>query len=729
VADKTTNINIKYNVDVSGVARAEAASRAAQKATDELRKVTEQYGKAAVEAAKTASDSLKKTSSDVNSLTKEFNGLYTSVKAILTAGIAKEFLDLSLNMARLSGQVEGVTLAFNKLPNATLLLNDLRKATHGTVTDLQLMQRALSANNFRIPLEQLGKLLEFASVKAQQTGQEVNHLVDYIVSGIGYRSIKRLDDLGFTANRVKEALGGVSLQAASMGQVMDAVTKLMDEDLQKTGGYADTAATKVGNIERKWQKLKETTSEYLTSPDLLNFYEKFLDSFTTGLNFIIGGTKKIQEEQSKAAAIREVEGFKEMYLTQEILKNRQAAADIVQQEANTRQQLIGRNNDELARLRTERTEITDSGRFMTRQEAAQVEEINKQIKYYNQKNIVLKESVKILKDYSRSLYQVSTNEGGGEAVDRSLVTDPVAFFKIPEKTIDKKSLDQSRGLLEEQIKDILKQMQDVADRIPVLVPIKPAPPSYEDSEWTKAFERNREAILNSSLEGTNLLIQSELQREVDAYSQRINMLKDFYHEQIELAGDNQQKKNELRIKEDREIRDLEKKRADREKKAALAGIVVNTALGVVKAFATAATVYDGAIQAAIVAAQGATEYAAASRARYYAKGEINIKGPGTETSDSIPAMLSKGESVMTAKQTRESFGILTDVRAGKMNDKILKQIVNNGGAQASIDDSRIVKELVAIRKNQTDFEKVGSILYKTKMDSHGNKQRIRSRSI
>src|SRR5207237_1044886 len=31
---------------------------------------------------------------------------------------------------------------------------------------------------------------------------------------------------------------------------------------------------------------------------------------------------------------------------------------------------------------------------------------------------------------------------------------------------------------------------------------------------------------------------------------------------------------------------------------------------------------------------------------------VDIKGPGTETSDSIPARLSRGESVMTAKATR-----------------------------------------------------------------------------
>lgn len=728
MADRTVNVNIKYNVDTAQVQRAQAASIAAQKATDQLRKATDDYGKASVQANKAAQDSLRKTSSDVNSLAKDFNGLYASVKAVLTAGLLKEFVDLSLSMARLSGQVEGVTVAFNRLPNATLLLNDLRKATRGTVTDLALMQKALSASNFRIPLEKLGTLLEFAAVKAQQTGQEVNHLVDYIVSGIGYRSIKRLDDLGFTANRVREALGGVSLQAASMGQVMDAITKLMNEDLAKTGGLAETSATKVGQLETKWKKLNETISAGLTSPKLLEFYDSIVTNLTAGVNFLIGGQQKIREEIAKTKAIEEVAGFQQMHLTKEILKDKQKTLDIVQQEANTRTQLIGRNNDEIKQLKERFKEITDSGRFMTRQEDEEVGRIKEQLKFYTFKNIVLKESIRILNEYNKSLDKVTEKESP-EGDEGKLVTDPVALTlkKFNKKTYEEKSLDRARaGLL-----DISKLLQEAADKIPPInIAVTPYIPPYQDSELEKAFEKNREEIINSSLFTTENIINSTLQREVDSYSMRIEALRSFYDEQIELAGDNERAKKEIRIKEDREIKELEKQRADREKRAAQAGIIVNTALAVIKIFAGEGTYIDKLIRAGIMAAEGAAQYAIATRARYYAKGEINIKGPGTETSDSIPAMLSKGESIMTAKQTKDAFGILTDIRAGRLNDKVLKQLAGNGGQTVqSFNDQNIVHELKGIRKNQPDFIRKGRQLYEVYADQQGNKRYIRSKSI
>lgn len=45
------------------------------------------------------------------------------------------------------------------------MLSELRKATKDTVNDLELMQAAVRAKDFRIPLEDLGKYLQFARLK------------------------------------------------------------------------------------------------------------------------------------------------------------------------------------------------------------------------------------------------------------------------------------------------------------------------------------------------------------------------------------------------------------------------------------------------------------------------------------------------------------------------------------------------------------------------------------
>lgn len=745
MADKTVNINIKYNVDTGAVQRAEAASKAAQAATDQLRKSVEEYGKASVKAAKDTADAMKKTSADVNNLSKEFGGLYTSVKTFIAAGLVRELLDASLGAAKLSGQIEGVALAFNKLPNSTLLLNDLRKATRGTVTDLQLMQRALSASNFRIPLEKLGTLLEFAAVKAQQTGQEINHLVDFIVSGIGYRQIKRLDDLGFTANRMKEALGGVSLQAATMGQVMDAVTTLMNEDLQKTGGYAETAATAVGKLETAWHELSVETSKQATSGGFIKLLTEATEALRVFVKSDFNLTKLpvvLVSEAIEKMAIEQAAAFQKsnqaLKENERILNTDQKIGDLAETiKLYEDQGKAGLNSievlkQEIAVLEEKNKSVIGLQRLGT-EESRQIQlkkdsidQILKQNESLNMNKAVVSEVIRILVDYSDALRNVNDEtEKEIELRDKILGRDTLSEKKRPAKEPFVERVVNNQELVDTQ-----KILQDALDRLGLIVtiPVKPEVPPYEDSEFQKAWENNMISVRESAIDNTNAIIQTELQAEVDAYSRRIEMARAFYEEQINLAGDNERAKKEIRIREDREVQKLERERADREKRAAQAGILVNTALAVIKIFAGEGTYADKVIRAAIMAGEGATQYAIASRARYYAKGEINIKGPGNETSDSIPAMLSKGESIMTAKQTREAFGILTDIRAGRLNDKVLRQLVSNGGSQMIMDDSRIV-EAIKKQPRPPDLVRQGREIYEVYTSKEGHRRFIRSKSM
>lgn len=720
MAERTVNVNIRYNINTGEIQKAQAATQAAQKATDELRKAVEQYGKESVKANK---DAAKAT----QDLSKEFRDLYSSVKLALSGGIAKEIIDITLTMAKLSGQVEGVSRAFQRLPNATLLLDNLQRSTHGTLTNLELMQKALQASNFRIPLQNLGKLFEFAAAKAQQTGQEVNHLVDYIVSGIGYRSIKRLDDLGFTANRVKEALGGVSLQAASMGQVMDAVTKLMDEDLQRTGGYATTTATQVERIETKWASLKKTVSGILTSPAVLSFYEKVLTLMDRGAQ-VIAGTAT--ENAAKEQAIIEVSRAKERLLTKEILQDKQKTFDVIQQEANTLQQNIGRNNDELKTLRARRTELTDSGKMMNYQQAEEVKKINQQIEFYNYRNQILKESVRILNEYNKSLDEVvdkAEEETGIEDNRRSNVIENIR------QVVDLDLKNPLTGEIGKYDRDtIIKQFEQISNTLkdgdiaPIKQPVQIVPMDDFDKIGQMWSEEWR-GVLQQGIMDTNDFILSIQDAEIESYRNRLSNLRNFYDEQQLLAGDNERAKKELRLQEERETAKLQNEIALREWRAKRNSIILSTAGGIARAFIDYQWPY-ALIPAAAVAAQGGAQLAVADRNKpRFAKGVIDLKGPGSEVSDSIDAKLSRGESVMTARETREAFGILTDIRAGKLNDKVLRQIVNNGGSQA-FDDSKIIDAI----KNQPkapDLVSQGRQIYEVYKGRDGSKRYIRSKSI
>lgn len=73
-------------------------------------------------------------------------------------------------------------------------------------------------------------------------------------------------------------------------------------------------------------------------------------------------------------------------------------------------------------------------------------------------------------------------------------------------------------------------------------------------------------------------------------------------------------------------------------------------------------------------------------------GVIDLQGKGTATSDSIPAMLSKGESVMTAKETQEHKPVLKAIREGTF-DEYLNRVIVQQLYTAKPKDRVIVKDV------------------------------------
>lgn len=159
-----------------------------------------------------------------------------------------ELIDGGLEMAE---QSDGVTKAFNGL-NQEGLLDNLRKATKGTVNDVQLMTAAVQANDFRIPLEDLGKYLEFAQLKAQQTGQSVDYMTNSIVTGLGRKSPLILDNLGISAAEISE-------KTKETGDFMKAVAEIVDTQLAEAGetyiSAADRAAQKTVELQNAQKAL------------------------------------------------------------------------------------------------------------------------------------------------------------------------------------------------------------------------------------------------------------------------------------------------------------------------------------------------------------------------------------------------------------------------------------------------------------------------------------------
>lgn len=213
---------------------------------------------------------LSKTNQQLSSWTRSVqSGLAGLVAGFSALSMGRFALDVS----KLAGEAEGVNAAFVKLENSVQLMEDLKRATGGTVSELELMKRSVMASNFDISLRALPQLLEFATLRARQTGQSVNYLVDSIVTGIGRKSKLILDNLGISAVQLTEALGGASAASSTIGEVAEAVGKIASANLEKMGKLTNDAAVKADRLTASWENLKVAIGNTVNQAGLPRFFE------------------------------------------------------------------------------------------------------------------------------------------------------------------------------------------------------------------------------------------------------------------------------------------------------------------------------------------------------------------------------------------------------------------------------------------------------------------------
>ena len=183
-----------------------------------------------------------------------FGGNLMTKGAGMALNFAGELGDMVKQGIELAKQGEGIRIAFERLGRGDIL-QGLREATHGTVTDLELMKAAVKFNDFKLPLDELGTMLAFAQQKAKDTGQSVDYMVDSIVTGLGRKSLMILDNLGLSASEIKEKM-------AETGDMTKAVGAIIREQMSKAGDYVETAADRATKanveVENAMTRLGET---------------------------------------------------------------------------------------------------------------------------------------------------------------------------------------------------------------------------------------------------------------------------------------------------------------------------------------------------------------------------------------------------------------------------------------------------------------------------------------
>ena len=162
---------------------------------------------------------LEKGKKDAEGLDSSFDKLAKTAKAVAIGFASVQAGLKAIEFAKLAAQTETVRRSFGNLAKEPdKMLQAMKKATAGTISEMELMQKFNEAALLGLPLERFDEMLNVARGAAQATGQSMDFMLNSIVTGLGRQSKLMLDNLGIlvdveTANEsYAESIGKTASQ-------------------------------------------------------------------------------------------------------------------------------------------------------------------------------------------------------------------------------------------------------------------------------------------------------------------------------------------------------------------------------------------------------------------------------------------------------------------------------------------------------------------------------------
>jgi ribosomal protein L29 len=593
-------------------------------------------------------------------------------KAIAAAFTIREVVRFGQEAIKLAATMEGVENAFNRLGQPGLL-DELRKATKGTVSDLELMQNAVKANNFQIPLDKLGKMFQFAAMRARETGESVDYLVESITLGIARKSIPILDNLGISSIQIQE-------EFKKTGDFAQAVGNIIDESMGSAGETVETTAEKMERMSASFKNFQVDIGERLLP--LMDILIGALEDVGDGAVFVqdrmfeffnfLGSQKAKQALESKEAQ-ELVDTYLEMGLS-------------VQELTFKQRQL----QDGLASIPTRMGELRAANEMTD-------ESYKELVKAQDSMKTELLAVNTVLKIMNTTMTgsDDGSGDGGASGALKELKYDFDALYP-PVDAITKamEAFGQQFAFIRSQVTegiDVGLDLDRTAGAIlnveKSLQQLKDTNSEYVDTtqeaaDWTQAWFD----ISSNAFMGLSMVSDQQTQKYIDNLQAQFDAGQ-ITQEQFDRLQDERLRKN-----------------ARQQKSAAIFDIILSTAQAIMNALTIKPA--SAAIPASIAAGvAGAIQLGVAVNAPLpaFAEGVVGLNGEGTETSDSILARLSKGESVITAKGTRQDKGLFEAANKMKLEEYINKNYVlpvllkKQQEDKAMFDDYRLYRSLQDLR--------------------------------
>ncbi|OQB12788.1 MAG: hypothetical protein BWY15_02082 [Firmicutes bacterium ADurb.Bin193] len=658
------------------------------------------------------------------------NSIRSIAATIGLAVIAKQIFDVTAEFQKLAAVLTN-TLGSRSLAQAAL--NDIKTFASQTPFSVQELTASfvkLANQGFKPTLVELRKLGDIASSQGKSFDQLTEALIDAQTG-----EFERLKEFGIRAakegNNVLFTFKGVKTQVDFTNESIRNYVLSLGEAEGVSGSMAAISQTlggQVSNLGDSFDSLFNGLGQVSTG--ILAYVMEQLNQAVQWIAQIIDDANKLEDPFSdrRAANIK-----KEFDAFQQLTKPEQAQA--VNRMAQEVQEWRNRLDQLTRAFAVNQEEGLTANQKLEKASKILGLSVEDTLELFKNQNIELKitksnvleteELFKLFnKQYTEGTKAIDKNTNAIDKNNKKRKETPRVIDVKPDDTASKieKAFDQawdattgkqkkSLDILNAGLDKHVKKFED-AEKAKTEAAKKAAD---EREEYEK---RKQEAIVNTAIDAAQqILYASFLTREEDFSSREA-----YYQKEIELAGDNENARKNIEQRREIEEKQFRDRQLAAEKSNSIKKILIDTAANVVRSIYNNGGIPLGLPFGYLAAALGAVQVATV---RKYKDGEVNIDGPGTSTSDSISARLSKGESVINAKATAASRNLLEAINDRKIDDRILQVAASNGGRQVSVfDDSKIIREL---RENRVQFENHGYTLMKHAKTASNFKSIMRSK--
>jgi len=696
------NVIIKFTADTTGLEPAIKQLALMGKITDEDAKKIAQIN---AEQQK-FNQTVAQTSNEFSDFQKSFNGVTEDIKKEVISNAAKqlgEFTNeakkggeqiksLKAELRELKAQIASGTLGEKEMKAATMRAAELTD----NLGDVQQKIKALSSDTKRIDtvVEAFKGLAAATSVVTGVMGllgsenKELEKTLLKVQSAMAIlQGVQELANLATGEGILKtqllstyQALAGKT--ATVMGYEISGATAMATGGISLLLAGLVYVVSTMSDTTEEAEKLKEKTKE---------FYKANEEAFAN-LQKIRAGN--IQDARAREKKLNEIAGNEELNQLLEKYKKGEMLAEtyeasyaaIKTKYINNRKEIDKKyDKEEADRIKKQQEPIKKHLEEVAKLKLdadRKLQEEAKNIADNEELRLAKTEEEKLLILKSRKASELKLlSETGNQTIENKNAIDSALL------NLENKFNADVKAINDKALEDKAKARQEALDA-----------QTKSDEEWF-ATEIGRAEKQNEKIKEANLKLQEELTQAILSASQTtLNTLFTLTQQNIqaresaEIASIEKQRDAELSSKDITEAQKAKiQERADRQiaiakrnawkaqQNADLAQAVLNGALAVTNALATVKPFPAAIIAAGLAGIQTAAQVAIIKNTPVpkFAKGVEKLNGMGTETSDSILAMLSKNERVVPADVNNDYFPALSAIHNRKVDHTLANSVLTD----------------------------------------------------